>query len=127
MAQVSMTVNGKGRKAHVEPRMLLVHFLREQLNLTGTHIGCDTSHCGACTVDLDGQSLKSCTILAVQCDGGEVLTVEGLTKGGVLHAVQEGFYQEHGLQCGFCTPGMLVRAYRLLQDKPDPSEEEIRI
>ena len=101
-------------------------FLREQLNLTGPHIGCETSHCGACTVDLNGVSVKSCTVLAVQCEGAEVLTVEGLAEGGVLHAVQEGFHQQHGLQCGFCTPGMLVRSYRLLQDNPDPTEEEIR-
>ncbi len=123
---VSMTINGKKVEEAVEPRTLLIHFLREKLNLTGAHIGCETSHCGACTVDIDGQSVKSCTILAVQCEGSEVLTVEGLAKGGALHAVQEGFYQEHGLQCGFCTPGMLARAYRLLQENPNPSEEEIR-
>ena len=126
---VSMTVNGKKQERAVEPRTLLVHFLREELNLTGAHIGCETSHCGACTVDIDGQSVKSCTHLAVQCEGAEVLTVEGLTgltQGGVLHAVQEGFYKEHGLQCGFCTPGMLVRAYRLLMDNPNPTEAEIR-
>ncbi len=124
---VSMTINGKTVEEAVEPRMLLVHFLREKLNLTGAHIGCETSHCGACTVDIDGKSVKACTILAVQCEGSEVLTVEGLAQGGALHAVQEGFYQEHGLQCGFCTPGMLARAYRLLQENPDPTEEEIRI
>jgi carbon-monoxide dehydrogenase small subunit len=126
---VSMTVNGKKQERAVEPRTLLVHFLREELNLTGAHIGCETSHCGACTVDIDGQSVKSCTHLAVQCEGADVLTVEGLTgltQGGVLHAVQEGFYKEHGLQCGFCTPGMLVRAYRLLIDNPNPTEAEIR-
>lgn len=126
---VSMTVNGKKQERAVEPRTLLVHFLREELHLTGAHIGCETSHCGACTVDIDGQSVKSCTHLAVQCEGSEVLTVEGLTgltQGGVLHAVQEGFYKEHGLQCGFCTPGMLVRAYRLLIDNPNPTEAEIR-
>jgi carbon-monoxide dehydrogenase small subunit len=126
---VSMTVNGKKQERAVEPRTLLVHFLREELNLTGAHIGCETSHCGACTVDIDGQSVKSCTHLAVQCEGADVLTVEGLTgltQGGVLHAVQEGFYKEHGLQCGFCTPGMLVRAYRLLMDNPNPTEAEIR-
>jgi carbon-monoxide dehydrogenase small subunit len=126
---VSMTVNGKKQERAVEPRTLLVHFLREELHLTGAHIGCETSHCGACTVDIDGQSVKSCTHLAVQCEGSDVLTVEGLTgltQGGVLHAVQEGFYKEHGLQCGFCTPGMLMRAYRLLIDNPNPSEEEIR-
>ncbi len=124
---VSMTINGKTVEEAVEPRMLLVHFLREKLNLTGAHIGCETSHCGACTVDIDGKSVKACTILAVQCEGSEVLTVEGLAQGGALHAVQEGFYQEHGLQCGFCTPGMLARAYRLLQENPDPTEEEIRV
>jgi carbon-monoxide dehydrogenase small subunit len=126
---VSMTVNGKKQERAVEPRTLLVHFLREELNLTGAHIGCETSHCGACTVDIDGQSVKSCTHLAVQCEGADVLTVEGLTgltQGGGLHAVQEGFYKEHGLQCGFCTPGMLVRAYRLLIDNPNPTEAEIR-
>jgi len=123
---VTMSVNGEQRQAEVEDRTLLIHFLREQLDLTGPHIGCETSHCGACTVDLNGVSVKSCTVLAVQCEGAEVLTVEGLAEGGVLHAVQEGFHQEHGLQCGFCTPGMLVRSYRLLLDNPDPSEEEIR-
>jgi carbon-monoxide dehydrogenase small subunit len=123
---INVTVNGRAHEEAVEPRTLLVHFLREQLNLTGAHIGCETSHCGACTVDIDGKSVKSCTHLAVQCDGSEVLTVEGLAQAGVLHAVQEGFYKEHGLQCGFCTPGMLVRSYRLLIDNPDPTEEEIR-
>jgi carbon-monoxide dehydrogenase small subunit len=127
---ITVTVNGRKQEKAVEPRTLLVHFLREELHLTGAHIGCETSHCGACTVDVDGESIKSCTHLAVQCDGSEVLTVEGLaslaTGGGVLHAVQEGFYKEHGLQCGFCTPGMLVRSYRLLIDNPNPTEEEIR-
>jgi carbon-monoxide dehydrogenase small subunit len=126
---ISVKVNGRTQEKAVEPRTLLVHFLREELNLTGVHIGCETSHCGACTVDVDGQSVKACTHLAVQCDGSEVLTVEGLTgltQGGVLHAVQEGFYKEHGLQCGFCTPGMLMRAYRFLQENPDPTEEEVR-
>jgi carbon-monoxide dehydrogenase small subunit len=123
---ISVKVNGRVVEKAVEPRALLVHFLREELSLTGTHIGCETSHCGACTVDLDGRSVKSCTVLAVQCEGSDVRTVEGLASGGVLHAVQEGFYKEHGLQCGFCTPGMLMRAYRLLQENPDPSEEEVR-
>ena len=123
---VRIRVNGRAVEKAVEPRMLLVHFLREELNLTGTHIGCETSHCGACTVDIDGKSVKSCTHLAVQCDGSQVLTVEGLASGGALHAVQEGFYQEHGLQCGFCTPGMMMRAYRLLQENPDPTEAEVR-
>ena len=124
---VSMNINGKKVEEAVEPRTLLVHFLREKLNLTGAHIGCETSHCGACTVDIDGESVKSCTCFAVQCEGSDIVTVEGLAQGGVLHAVQEGFYQEHGLQCGFCTPGMLTRAYRFLKDNPDPTEEEIRI
>jgi len=123
---VKITVNGRSVEKAVEPRTLLVHFLREEMSLTGTHIGCETSHCGACTVDLDGRSVKSCTVFAVQCDGSDVRTVEGLAAGGVLHAVQEGFYREHGLQCGFCTPGMLMRAYRLLQENPDPSEEQVR-
>jgi carbon-monoxide dehydrogenase small subunit len=124
---VSMTLNGHKVEEVVEPRTLLIHFLREKMNLTGAHIGCETSHCGACTVDIDGQSVKSCTHLAVQCEGSVVDTVEGLAQGGVLHAVQEGFYKEHGLQCGFCTPGMLMRASRLLQENPDPTEEEVRV
>jgi carbon-monoxide dehydrogenase small subunit len=124
---VSMTLNGRKVEELVEPRTLLIHFLREKMNLTGAHIGCETSHCGACTVDVDGQSIKSCTHLAVQCEGSEVNTVEGLAQAGVLHAVQEGFYKEHGLQCGFCTPGMLMRASRLLQENPDPTEEEVRV
>lgn len=124
---VSMTLNGRKVEEVVEPRTLLIHFLREKMNLTGAHIGCETSHCGACTVDIDGQSVKSCTHLAVQCEGSVVDTVEGLAQGGVLHAVQEGFYKEHGLQCGFCTPGMLMRASRLLQENPDPTEEEVRL
>ena len=123
---VSMKVNGKLVENAVEPRQLLIHYLREDLNLTGAHIGCETGHCGACTVDIDGQSVKSCTCLTVQCESSEILTVEGLANKGVLHAVQEGFYKEHGLQCGYCTPGMLVRAYRLLQENPHPTEEEIR-
>jgi carbon-monoxide dehydrogenase small subunit len=123
---VSMTVNGRKYEELVEPRTLLVHFLRERLNLTGTHIGCETSHCGACTVDIDGQSVKSCTHLAVQCEGSDVKTVEGLASAGILHAIQDGFYKEHGLQCGFCTPGMLMRAYRLLLDNPNPSEAQVR-
>jgi carbon-monoxide dehydrogenase small subunit len=123
---ISVTVNGRLHEEAVEPRTLLIHFLRETLHLTGAHIGCETSHCGACTVDVDGASVKACTHLAVQCDGAEVLTVEGLAQAGVLHAVQEGFYQEHGLQCGFCTPGMLMRAMRFLQENPNPTEDEIR-
>ena len=123
---IKVNVNGREQEKAVEPRTLLIHFLREELYLTGAHIGCETSHCGACTVDIDGESVKACTHLAVQCDGSEVLTVEGLANKGLLLAVQEGFYQEHGLQCGFCTPGMLMRAYRFLQENPDPSESEIR-
>ncbi len=125
--QVKLTVNGKAVEALVEPRMLLIHFLREQLNLTGPHIGCDTSHCGACTVDLDGKSVKSCTMFAVQAAGAEVLTIEGMAApDGTLHALQEGFREMHGLQCGYCTPGMILRGYRLLQENPNPSEDEIR-
>ena len=125
--QITMTVNGQAVEGQVAPRCLLIHFLREQLSLTGPHIGCETSHCGACTVDLDGMSVKSCTVFAVQADGAEVLTVEGMAEAdGTLSAIQEGFMQEHGLQCGFCTPGMITRAYRLLQENADPSDEEIR-
>jgi aerobic carbon-monoxide dehydrogenase small subunit len=124
---VSVKVNGHEREAAVEPRLLLVHFIRESLQLTGTHIGCDTSHCGACTVVLNGKTVKSCTMFAVQADGAEILTVEGLASAsGQLHALQEGFKQEHGLQCGFCTPGMLMSSYALLHNNPNPSEEEIR-
>lgn len=124
---VSVKVNGRQREAAVEPRLLLVHFIRESLQLTGTHIGCDTSHCGACTVVLNGKTVKSCTMFAVQADGAEILTVEGLmSAGGQLHALQEGFRQEHGLQCGFCTPGMLMSSFALLHNNPNPSEEEIR-
>ncbi len=126
MPQVSITVNGKTRKAQAEPRTLLVHFLREQLNLTGTHVGCDTSQCGACTVLVDGRSAKSCTMFAVQADGSEVVTIEGLAKNGELHALQQGFWEEHGLQCGFCTPGMIMSAVDLLHDTPNPSEDQIR-
>ena len=126
MAKVSVTVNGKVRTADVEPRTLLVHFLRESLNLTGTHIGCDTSQCGACTVLVDGLSAKSCTIFAVQDDGSAVTTIEGLAKDGQLHPLQQGFWEEHGLQCGYCTPGMIMSATNLLADNPAPSEQEIR-
>jgi carbon-monoxide dehydrogenase small subunit len=126
-AQVTLTVNGKPVEALVEPRTLLIHFLREQLNLTGPHIGCDTSHCGACTVDLNGKSVKSCTMFAVQAEGADVLTIEGMAApDGTLHALQEGFREMHGLQCGYCTPGMIVRGYRLLKENPNPSEDEIR-
>ncbi|PYQ74992.1 MAG: carbon monoxide dehydrogenase [Acidobacteria bacterium] len=126
MSQVSMTVNGKVRKATVDPRVLLVYFLRDQLRLTGTHIGCDTSQCGACTVMIDGRSAKSCTIFAVQADGSEITTIEGLAANGQLHPLQQGFWEEHGLQCGFCTPGMIMAAVTLLKDNPSPSEREIR-
>jgi carbon-monoxide dehydrogenase small subunit len=126
MAQVSIIVNGKVRKAAVEPRTLLVHFLREQLNLTGTHVGCDTSQCGACTVLIDGRSAKSCTLFAVQADGSAVTTIEGIAANGQLHVVQEGFWEEHGLQCGYCTPGMIMSVVNLLTDTPNPSEAEIR-
>lgn len=124
--QLSFTLNGSQVDVLVEPRELLIHVIREQLRQTGSHIGCETSHCGACTVDLNGESVKSCTLLAVQAEGGEVMTVEGLSQNGELHPVQEGFMQEHGLQCGYCTPGMIMRAYRFLRENPDPSEQEIR-
>ena len=123
---VSFKLNGTDVDVVVEPRELLIHTLRERLQHTGPHIGCETSHCGACTVDLNGMSVKSCTVLTVQCQDAEVFTVEGFEQGGTLHALQEGFTREHGLQCGFCTPGMITRAYRLLKENPRPSEEEIR-
>ncbi len=123
---VSFKLNGNDVDVVVEPRELLIHTLRERLATTGPHIGCETSHCGACTVDLDGASVKSCTVLTVQCQDADVLTIEGLEQNGELHALQEGFMQEHGLQCGYCTPGMITRAYRLLQENPKPSEEDIR-
>jgi carbon-monoxide dehydrogenase small subunit len=123
---INVTVNGKAHAAEVEPRTLLVHFLREQLGLTGTHIGCDTSSCGACVVHLNGQSVKSCTILAVQADGGDILTIEGLGSTDNLHPVQEGFWENHGLQCGYCTPGMIMTAVAFLKENPNPSESEIR-
>jgi aerobic carbon-monoxide dehydrogenase small subunit len=124
--QIQVKINGTDQKAEVESRLLLVHLLREKLSMTGTHIGCDTTHCGACTVLLDGVPVKSCTVLAVQADGREVMTVEGLEQGGKLHPIQEGFRQEHGLQCGYCTPGMLMTGYALLRSNPDPSAAEIR-
>jgi carbon-monoxide dehydrogenase small subunit len=124
---VAVTVNGEKREADVEPRLLLVHLLREVFRLTGTHIGCDTSHCGACTVLLDGRPVKSCTVFAVQADGRALMTVEGLEQDGKLHPVQEGFMQEHGLQCGYCTPGMLMTSYAFLQTRAGlPTEDEIR-
>jgi len=125
-SHVKISVNGVLHEADVEPRLLLVHFLRENLGLTGTHSGCDTTNCGACTVVMDGRTAKSCTVLAVQADGREVLTVEGLAQGGRLHPIQEAFLEEHGLQCGFCTPGMLMSAYALLDKNRNPSEDEIR-
>ncbi len=123
---MSVTVNGKVRDREVEPRLLLAHFLREELGLTGTHIGCDTTQCGACTVLLNGQSAKSCTIFAVQADGTDVVTIEGLAPEGGLHSMQEGFWEEHGLQCGYCTPGMIMAGVDLLNENPNPTEQEIR-
>jgi carbon-monoxide dehydrogenase small subunit len=123
---VSFKLNGYDTDVVVEPRELLIHTLREKCAHTGPHIGCETTHCGACTVDLNGTSVKSCTVLTVQAEGADLLTIEGLAKGGVLHALQEGFMQEHGLQCGFCTPGMITRAYRLLHENPNPTDEEVR-
>ncbi len=124
--KVSMTVNGEQQSTEVESRLLLVHYLRENLGLTGAHIGCETTQCGACTVIVDGQSVKSCTMLAVQADGSEVLTIEGLAKDGQMHPIQTGFWEEHGLQCGYCTPGMILSTYQLLERNPNPSEAEIR-
>jgi carbon-monoxide dehydrogenase small subunit len=124
---VTVTVNGEAHEADVEPRLLLVHFLRDELGLTGTHVGCDTSNCGACTVHVNGESAKSCTMLAVQADGCEVKTIEGMANGAELHPLQQAFWDQHGLQCGFCTPGMIMQAAWLLGENPSPSEEEIRV
>ena len=124
---VKVTVNGVAHSHEVEPRLLLVHFLRDVLGLTGTHVGCDTSNCGACTILMNGKAIKSCTLLAVQADGALLTTVEGLAQDGNLHPIQEGFWEEHGLQCGFCTPGMMLTALDLLQRTPDPTEEQIRM
>jgi carbon-monoxide dehydrogenase small subunit len=124
--QVSITVNGEQRSDQVEPRLLLVHYLREKLGLTGTHIGCDTTQCGACTVLVDGVSAKSCTIFAAQADGSQVQTIEGIASDGQLHAMQEAFWEEHGLQCGYCTPGMIMAGINLLNENPSPTEQEIR-
>jgi carbon-monoxide dehydrogenase small subunit len=124
---VTITVNGETHEADVEPRLLLVHFLRDSLGLTGTHVGCDTSNCGACTVHVDGESAKSCTMLAVQADGRQIKTIEGMASEPTLHPLQQAFWDQHGLQCGFCTPGMIMQAAWLLADNPDPNEEEIRI
>ena len=126
MTQIALTVNGEGREADVEPRQLLVYFLRDQLRLTGTNVGCDTSSCGACTVLVDGESVKSCTVLAVQADGADVTTIEGLATGDDLHPVQQAFREEHALQCGFCTPGFVLATVSLLRENPSPSETEIR-
>jgi aerobic carbon-monoxide dehydrogenase small subunit len=126
MKKISVTVNGATQQSDVEPRLLLVHYLRDVLGLTGTHIGCETSLCGACTVMVDGQAVKSCTVLAAQVDGSNVTTIEGLAKDGNLHPVQQAFWEHHGLQCGFCTPGMIMATTQLLQRNPDPTEEEIR-
>jgi carbon-monoxide dehydrogenase small subunit len=123
---ITLTVNGVAQRHEVEPRMLLVHYLRDVLGLTGTHVGCETSICGACTVLLDGQSVKSCTVLAVQAEGAQVTTIEGMATGGQLHPVQEGFWEKHGLQCGYCTPGMIMAAAQLLARHPDPDDDEIR-
>jgi len=123
---VTLTVNGLERQADVRPRLLLVHFLREKLGLTGTHVGCDTSQCGACTVHIDGRAVKSCTVFTVQANGAEITTIEGLAKDGKLHPVQEGFREKHGLQCGFCTPGFIMNAAYLLQTNPDPTDDDIK-
>jgi aerobic carbon-monoxide dehydrogenase small subunit len=124
--EITVTVNGETHHSEVEPRMLLVHYLRDALDLTGTHIGCNTSQCGACVVSLNGEAVKSCTVLAVQADGSEVTTIEGLAPEGSLHPIQEGFWEKHGLQCGFCTPGMIMASYQLLKSNPNPTEAEIR-
>ena len=126
MSTISVTINGKTHQSEVEPRTLLVQYLRDTLGLTGTHIGCDTSQCGACTVIMDGVSAKSCTVLAAQADGAQITTIEGLAQDGNLHPIQEGFWERHGLQCGFCTPGMIMSTYDLLQRNASPTEEEIR-
>jgi len=124
---ITVTVNGQQHHSEVEPRLLLVHYLRDVLDLTGTHIGCDTSQCGACTVLLNGDAVKSCTVFAVQADGAEVTSIEGLATEGNLHPIQEGFWEKHGLQCGFCTPGMIMSSYQLLKNNPNPTEDEIRV
>ena len=124
--EVSMTVNGTTHTNDVEPRTLLVHYLRENLRLTGTHVGCDTSSCGACTIVVNGDAVKSCTLLAVQCEGAEIKTIEGMATNGQLHPIQESFREKHGLQCGFCTPGMIMSSWQLLERNPNPSEDEIR-
>jgi carbon-monoxide dehydrogenase small subunit len=125
--KISLTLNGEVVESEIEPLALLIHFLSVQMDVRGPHIACETSHCAACTVDLNGKSVKACTVFTVQADGGEIITVEGLADGGQLHPLQEGFFENHGLQCGYCTPGMLTRAYRLLQENPNPTDEEIRM
>ena len=126
MTSVTISVNGTSHARQVEPRLLLVHFLRETLGLTGTHVGCDTSQCGACTIIMNGQAVKACTFFAVQTDGANIMTIEGLAKDGELHPIQQGFWEKHGLQCGFCTPGMIISACQILERNPNPSEAEIR-
>ena len=126
MARISVTVNGVEHTEEVEPRLLLVHLIRDKLGLTGTHVGCDTSNCGACTVHLDGNAVKSCTVLAVQCDGSEVTTIEGIGSETALHPLQQAFWEQHGLQCGYCTPGMIMASADLLDKNPNPTEEEVR-
>ena len=125
--RVSLTVNGRRQEATVEPRLLLVHLLRDTLGLTGTHVGCDTSNCGACTVHVDGESVKSCTVLAVQADGTDILTIEGLAQNGEMHPMQKAFMENHGLQCGYCTPGMVMAATSFLKENPNPTEREVRL
>jgi len=127
LVRIRVRVNGVDYEKQVEPRLLLVHFIRDVLGLTGTHVGCDTSNCGACTVIMNGRAVKSCTVLALQADGAEILTIEGLERDGKLHPIQEAFWEKHALQCGFCTPGMIMQAYSLLMENPNPSEEEIRL
>jgi aerobic carbon-monoxide dehydrogenase small subunit len=123
---VKMTINGQTYSHEVEPRLLLVHYIRENVGLTGTHVGCDTSQCGACTILMNGQAVKSCTLFAVQVDGATIMTIEGVAKDGELHPIQQGFWEKHGLQCGFCTPGMIIAAYQMLERYPNPTEEQIR-
>ena len=123
---VKITINGQATSHEVEPRLLLVHYIRETVGLTGTHVGCDTSQCGACTILMDGKAVKSCNFFAVQCDGANIMTIEGLAKDGELHPIQQGFWEKHGLQCGFCTPGMILAAYQIIERYPKPSEEVIR-
>ena len=123
---VKITINGQTVSHEVEPRLLLVHYIRENVGLTGTHVGCDTSQCGACTIIMNGQAVKACNLFAVQCDGADIMTIEGLAKDGELHPIQMGFWEKHGLQCGFCTPGMIMTVYQMLERYPQPSEEQIR-